>query len=41
MLTHTEYTLHSGAPVLAQEAAVRVKSMDKLLGGHHGESVLQ
>lgn len=41
ILAHTEYTLHSGAPFLAQDAVVGVKSVDKLLGGHHGESVLQ
>lgn len=41
ILAHTEYTLHSAAPFLAQDAVVGVKSMDKLLGGHRGESVLQ
>lgn len=40
-MAYTEYVLHSGVTVLAQDAPVGVKSLDELLGGHHWEGVLQ
>lgn len=38
---YTEYVLHSGVSILAQDAPIGVKSVDELLRGHHGEGILQ
>lgn len=39
--TYTKYTLHSPAPILPQDAVVRVESLDQLLRRQHGEGILQ
>lgn len=39
--THTQHTLHRSVSVLSQDALVGIKSLDELLGGQHGERVLQ
>lgn len=38
---YTEYVLHCGVSLLAQDAPIGVKSVDELLRGHHGEGILQ
>lgn len=41
VVTYAENVLHSGVSLSAQDAPVGVESVDELLGGHHGEGVLQ